>query len=264
MEKELFNIEKHQHNENKNGINYDLYTLLKKDNCNIYVNKNNKIALPESLLPETLQWYHVCLGHLGINRTYNSIAMHFYCKHLLQKVNDFVKKCTGCIQGKRNVPKYGKLPPALNTIYQPWETIQVDLFGPWKFVDANNKERKIHAISIIDPATRWIELHMLKQRHGKTDLNVALILENEWFCRYPRPTYCIFDNGTEFGFEILDLLLSYGITPKPTSIKNPQANAIVERVHQTIADSIRAQGLENKQVSHEQLHYILQSTAFGL
>jgi hypothetical protein len=105
---------------------------------------------------------------------------------------------------------------------------------------------------------------MLKQRHGKTALNVALILENEWFCRYSHPTYCIFDNGTEFGFEFLDLLLSYGITPKPTSIKNPQANAIVERVHQTIADSIRVQGLENKQVSHEQLHYILQSTAFGL
>jgi hypothetical protein len=32
---------------------------------------------------------------------------------------------------------------------------------------------------------------------------------------------------------------SYGVKPKPTSIKNPQANAILERIHQVVMTMIR-------------------------
>ena len=61
-----------------------------------------------------------------------------------------------------------------------------------------------------------------------------------------------------------DLLVSYGVKPKPTTIKNPTANAIVERIHQTIGDSLRAQNLDGQNVAQEDIHHILQATAFGL
>jgi transposase InsO family protein len=48
-----------------------------------------------------------------------------------------------------------------------------------------------------------------------------------------------YDNGKEFiGDEFQELLVSYDITPKPTTVKNPTAQAIVERLHLTLGDQL--------------------------
>ena len=48
------------------------------------------------------------------------------------------------------------------------------------------------------------------------------------------------DNGGEFlGQEFLEVLTQYGIKDVLTTVKNPQANAICERMHQTVADVLR-------------------------
>jgi hypothetical protein len=44
----------------------------------------------------------------------------------------------------------------------------------------------------------------------------------------------VYDNGNEFKLHFKTLRDSYGLKQKPTSIKNPQANAILERVHQVL------------------------------
>jgi len=70
---------------------------------------------------------------------------------------------------------------------------------------------------------------------------IGQIFENTWIARYPRPMHCIFDQGSEFtGIGFMRMLHQHGIHPHPTTVKNPQANAICERLHQTIANSLRA------------------------
>ena len=49
----------------------------------------------------------------------------------------------------------------------------------------------------------------------------------------------IYDNGSEFKLHFEALCDIYGIMRKPTSVKNPQANAILERVHQVIMVMLR-------------------------
>jgi transposase InsO family protein len=49
----------------------------------------------------------------------------------------------------------------------------------------------------------------------------------------------IYDNGSEFKLHFELLCKSYGIKRKPTTIKNPQANAICERVHQVLGNMMR-------------------------
>lgn len=137
----------------------------------------------------------------------------------------------------------------------------MDLFGPWTFEDADGKTHKLQGVSIIDVTLKWIELHYYDT---KKSYDVFKILDNEWLCRYPRPRFVIYDNGTEFGKEFYDGLLSYGITPKPTTIKNPQANAFIERVHLTIGDSIRAMKLDQRHFDDTSMHSIMQSIAWGL
>ncbi len=49
----------------------------------------------------------------------------------------------------------------------------------------------------------------------------------------------IYDNGSEFKLHFKYLCKSYGIKHKPTTVKNPQANAILEYVHQVFGQMLR-------------------------
>jgi transposase InsO family protein len=49
-----------------------------------------------------------------------------------------------------------------------------------------------------------------------------------------------FDQGGEFiGQPFVDTLLRHHIHPSMTTVKNPQANAICERLHQTVSNALR-------------------------
>ena len=64
--------------------------------------------------------------------------------------------------------------------------------------------------------------------------------KNSWLSRYPRPNRCVYDNGKEFiGSNFLRLLAQMGIKDVCTAVRNPQSNAICERMHQTIRDILR-------------------------
>jgi hypothetical protein len=63
---------------------------------------------------------------------------------------------------------------------------------------------------------------------------IAKLVNKTWFCRYPWCQHLIHDNGSEFKLHFKYLCESYSITRKPTTIKNPQANGILEHVHQVL------------------------------
>ena len=60
------------------------------------------------------------------------------------------------------------------------------------------------------------------------------------------------------------MLESYAVIAKPTIVKNPQANAFVERIHSIIADCIRAMDLPSKPHDETTHHAVLQAVAYGL
>ncbi len=53
------------------------------------------------------------------------------------------------------------------------------------------------------------------------------------------------DNGSEFKLHFERLCDSYGIKRKPTTVKNPQANAVLERVHQVLGQMLRTAELDS-------------------
>ena len=220
----------------------------------------NKIIIPATLVKPIINWYHVNLNHPGSTRTFETINAHFTCKHLQKFVNQHVSQCIICNQQKTSTKKYGHLPPT-NAIYAPWECVHIDLFGPWTFQCSNGIDHVLKAVSIIDNGLRWIELH---EYSSKSSENIAFIFDREWLCRYPRPRMVVFDNGTEFTSEFFELLDSYGIQPKQTSIKNPQSNAIIERTHSTISSALRAMELNLRPCDDSSIHGILQAIAWGL
>ena len=57
----------------------------------------------------------------------------------------------------------------------------------------------------------------------------------------------MFDRGNEFKAEVEDAIQNeYGIKKKLITTRNPQANAMGERVHQTISNMIRVHGIQGK------------------
>ena len=73
-----------------------------------------------------------------------------------------------------------------------------------------------------------------------TSAHVALQFSNCWLSRYPRPVKVIYDQGKEFvEYHFSTLLENHGIKGVPITVKNPQSNAIVERMHQAAGNVLR-------------------------
>ena len=98
------------------------FTQSALDNVQLYFYKN-KIVIPKSLVSRIISWYHSSLCHPGAQRTFRTINMHFYAPNLDRTVREFVRKCPDCAVAKRTLPKYGKLPLPVDTIFSPWEVI---------------------------------------------------------------------------------------------------------------------------------------------
>ncbi|KAL7507542.1 hypothetical protein ACHAXN_004709, partial [Cyclotella atomus] len=73
---------------------------------------------------------------------------------------------------------------------------------------------------------------------------VGSLFHQCWFCSFPRCRNIVYDNGSEFKLHFETLCDSYGLKHKPTSIKNLQANAILERVHQVLMTMSRTAELD--------------------
>jgi hypothetical protein len=146
------------------------------------------------------------------------------------------KKCLACQKAKPSNQKYGKLPAKLAE-ENPWDTLCVDLIGPYKIERKGKTDLKLWCLTMIDPVTGWFEM---KQIPNKTAAEVADICESTWFTRCPLPQRITLDRGTEFMAEFAKMVREdYGVKIKPITTRNPQANAIIERVHQTIGNIIR-------------------------
>ena len=200
-------------------------------------NQNPKIVIPESIIDDTIKWFHYTCGHSGELRLYQSINSMYYYRGLKDKVHHFVQSCDSCQRNKRPQIQYGET-PATEADIAPFEVVAVDLVGPWPFDIPGIGKITINALTIIDQASTLPELTRLDDETGA---HVVMKFENEWLARYPRPLFCIHDPGPQFiSRAFQECLNRNGITPRPTTVKNPQANAIVERMHSTAGDILRS------------------------
>lgn len=194
-----------------------------------------RICAPDSMIDDIIDFYHKVQGHTGMERL--EISLRQRCEHrmLRDKVQERVKYCEPCQKCKNIRTEYGELPER-EVHLVPWSDVAVDLIGPWKIRDKHGFDHEFRALTVIDTVTNYVEIIRLE---NKTAEHVAKQFENQWVARYPKPNNVIFDPGTEFKGEFRDALIRLGITPFPTTVKNPQANSICERLHQSIAEVIR-------------------------
>jgi hypothetical protein len=172
------------------------------------------------------------------------------------------KSCRACQVNKKRKLKYGHLPPK-TFITVPWRALCVDLIGPYTLKGKDGTIIDFMALTMINPATSWFkavelplvcqlktitdkgkESSIVEKIFDKTSERIARLVKKTWLSRYPRCCYIIYNNGSELKLNFEYLCITYGIKRKPTTIKNPQANAILERLHQVLAQMLRTSELD--------------------
>jgi hypothetical protein len=143
--------------------------------------------------------------------------------------------CDACQRRKFDGRGYGLLPER-QVRAAPWGEVCVDLIvGPWT-CKVNGKVYEFNALTCIDPVTNLTEIIQVDR---KTSSHISSRFPLNWPSRYPCPGRHIHDNGGEFtGWEfqrLLRLILSI-IDVVATTSCNPTANAICERMHQTVGN----------------------------
>ena len=194
---------------------------------------NWKIALPKELIRPTVNWYHQVTGHPGNKRLYEQIRQRYHNRDLRRYIDNF--NCEFCQRNKLDGRGYGLLPEReVRSI--PFEECAVDLIGPW-IVQVRGNPYEFSALTAIDTVTNLVELIRVDDKYSET---IARKYAQCWLSRYPWPQRCVHDPGTEFtGPEFQTLLENCRIKDVCTSAKNPQANAVCERMHQTVGNVLR-------------------------
>ncbi len=118
----------------------------------------------------------------------------------------------------------------------PFEECATDLIRPWT-VQVHGNPYKFEALTVIDTVTNVVKLIRMDDKRPKT---VAKKFAQCWLTRYPWPQRCVHDPGTEFtGPKLQMLLQTCHIRDVCTTAKNPQSNAVCERMHQTVGNVLR-------------------------
>jgi hypothetical protein len=139
----------------------------------------------------------------------------------------------------------------------------VDLIGPYTLEGKDGTIIDFMALTMINLATSWFEVvelplvrrlktitvnskesSIVEEIFDKTSEPIARLINKTWLSRYQRCCYIIYDDCREFKLNFEYLCETYGIKRKPTTVKIPQANTILEHSHQVLGQMLRTSKLD--------------------
>ena len=278
-------------NKNKNNIKQLLndkksgYNVITLNDVEL-ITFEGKIYVPLALRKRTMEWYHYFMNHPGGERLYKTLNKVCYWKGMSTQCSNFCKKCSVCQKFKSRKRKYGQLPPQIIGELVPWDTVHVDLIGPYSLTANQNQphggikevELRLTSMTMVDPVTGWFEIvevpnyivedveqKLTPATIDKSSARISRLFDQVWLSRYPRPRKVVFDNGSEFKKDFVPLLKDWSIKPKITTIKNPQSNSPVERIHQVIRHMFTTKNLREQTFDYiDPFGHILSSVAWAI
>ena len=226
------------------------------DDIEILMYQQSRIVIPTSYQRDIVTWYHHYLQHPGTDRLEETIKATMYWRGLVAHVRKHVKTCRVCQRSKSSKYRYGKVPRKIAVVV-PWQVLCVDCIGPYTIEDADGNLVEFMCVTMVDPATGWFEMEQIPtvvtptEKKGvdaeifeKTSARISRIINKLWLSRYPRPRDVVYNNGLKFKLYFQRLCSQYNLNCKPTTVKNPQANGILERLHRTLGNMLRTAELE--------------------
>ncbi|KAK3097609.1 hypothetical protein FSP39_011373 [Pinctada imbricata] len=213
-----------------------------------------RLYIPQEMETVVLRQYHDQLGHMTVDKTYDSIRLKYFFPNMYKKIHAYIEECVTCQtrSSRKSKPplKETEVPP------YPFAKIGLDLSGPYPTTFSGNK----YIVSFIDVYSGWPEAFPVPDKSA--DRIVHLILE-EIFPRFGCPLEIVSDNGTEnVNRKVQETLDTMNIHHIKTSYYSPQANGKVERFHRTLHDVMSKQIQEDVQTWDLYLNQTLAAIRF--
>ncbi len=245
--------------------------------------KDGKMTIPKPLQRCAVLWYHHYLQHPGHTQLEETMKATMYWKGMRTTIRSLTKSCRTCQVNKKWKLKYGHLPPK-TIITVPLRALCVDLIGPYTLKGKNGTIMDFVALTMINPTTsrfKVVELPLVRRLKtitvngkessiveeifNKTSECIAWLVNKTWLSRYSRCRYIIYNNGSEFKLNFEYHCETYGIKRKPTRIKTPQANVILERLHQVLGQMLCTSKLDMaKTITPDDLDIFLDNVAWAI
>ena len=171
---------------------------------------------------------HNDTGHRGRDTTYKLLTDRFYWPNMYDDVAYFVKSCNACQLRSRYKPRVPFAPTWNTAILRRFDLDTVhmeDGYGGKHFL-----------LQAIEPSINWPEAHAAAKNDSKT---WAKFIYEDIISRFGCIPIFVVDNGSEFRGVTEILFKQYGVTVIFTTAYHPEGNAINERSHQTLVNSIR-------------------------
>lgn len=166
-------------------------------------------------------------GHLGRDRTLESVKRRFYWPGMSSDVASWVKECSVCARAKRG-PGLGRYPLQQSLVGFPLDRIGIDIVGPCPVTENGNE----YLIVVSDYFTKWCEAFAVPNHNA---LTIVDKLVPEFFCRFGIPKQIHSDQGREFESELFQAVcLRLGVEKTRTTPYRPQSDGLVERFNHTL------------------------------
>ena len=196
-----------------------------------------KICLTDGNVDAAIEFMHLLMVHPGQAGLLRGMRL-FHHPTLARRIKNY--NCDTCQKVKTGERGYGHLAPR-DVNLALWECVDVDLIGPWSIqvggTRRNTRRYEFSALTCIDRVSGYPDGCRVDR---KTAEYVSEKFNQCWLSRYPRPRFVGHDNGGEFKADFEYLLEDFGITSVPSTSRTPTSNSIVERLHLTTGNALRA------------------------
>jgi hypothetical protein len=232
-----------------NGVLY-YYSFPRKGNDSTKWRKT--LCVPDSMKDVFLKLYHDAMGHLGIRKTYDRMAMKLHWNKMHADVENWIKSCLKC-NGRKD-PRTGERWPigTFVTSGEPCSEWQVDVLGPFSPTSRSNNK---YIVVFVCRFTKWVEAFAVPNQDSET---IARLLVQEIIPRHGCPRSLLSDRGSPFlsklSKSIYELL---SIKKLNTTAYHPQANGGAERLMPVIATMLSVYSADYPNDWDEHLNYCL-------
>lgn len=174
-------------------------------------------------------------GHLGFDKTYDTIRRSVYWPRIARDTRQYVATCEACQRNKHSTQRPAGLLQSLPIPAQRWSTVSMDFI-----VQLPRTPRGFDAITVfVDKLTK--QVHFVASKTKDTASDVARIFFDNIFRLHGMPTVIVSDRDTKFTsrfWQELHRLMDVKLAM--STAFHPQIDGQTERANQTLESILRA------------------------
>lgn len=178
--------------------------------------------VPLVFRPSVLEQFHYQLGHPAADPVLTELRKFYHWEGMAKDTEAFVQSCRAR-QHSTGRPE----PLAWNDTSEtthPWQKVSLDTMGlgDWDMT----------LRTCLDQFSKYLQVRVVKNKDAQLVIDAYMDM---LFLQAGRPDEVLLDNGTEFTW-LEEFSKRTGFKWWTTSVRHPQSNGMVERVHRTLLD----------------------------